>query len=831
VLFAPNRRLHGIRSSYTLSFGGSSSAIKQNFANFDGKFATNSMTLACWLRVPTSGLSTNSVLFSIFDTGSGDYSFFGTNTSGVNWRHGTHNSSIISFGGQTNGAYYFCALTGGASNQIAYYRQQSTGFTSDSLANIGARQNADIRIGNDQNGAVSWAGGVWHIKMWNRVLSQQDLFAESLQLAPVSQRGLVGYVIPNAIGNAVDQVRGVLWTKTGSPTVDVQPPPVPEVLKPKAFFFNTQPSTAPTVGQVPYGGVSLPLGLAWPGVQLPALVGAGIQRPAALPVSVPTQWPLSYPDFFPLAAERMTGGYDFVSFSPAPERTLPMSCQVYPERIDRAASTVGIYWQDDDYLPQRPEQTQSRAFTSYQDVLIPPPGRGGYWDRSMQPEQAQSRAHTSYPERIDRPAPRALTDVGIFSPAPEQTVSRATTVYPERIDRPPPRSDFVEQPAAPERTAPLAAASFPEVFPRPLPRSDYAEVPSQPERTSPLAAQSYPDGFPRPPPRADLAVMPPLDRTSPLVATSYPDRIDRPAATQQEPLAARPVLPPTVAIAPIQFPESYPDPRGADHREWLAATPISAPIRPEVTLPQVPTSYPDPQPKPPFLGQLASAALPLAPERKAPLAAQSYPERLDRPPSTQPLHTAILAPAPERTAPPAFTHYPDVLLSAAPLRADFAEQPILERRAPYAAQSYPDAFARAVAAIENIGLPQRVAVPTQFPTSYPDTVRGPTHLEWRELQSEPWSPQKPPLVVVPLITSPSFPDRLQPSLAFEHWHAYQWIGEVPEPPQPPPPVLSAACLNIIQSDRVGIVLTAADKVGIKIAMFDKIAINIKLGLC
>ena len=298
----------------------------------------------------------------------------------------------------------------------------------------------------------------------------------------------------------------------------------------------------------------------------------------------------SYPDRV-LAAPSVSQQRETAStLPPRPERTSPLSIQVYPDRIVRVPPTPDFYTEQG--FPITVTPTPNKGYTVYPDSILRVGGmqthQQQFFTGPVRPERTSPIAIQVYPDRIDRAVipTAALMHVGSLSPRPERTSLLVSSSFPDQILLPARGRDHWTEDGKPERTVPLFSVVYADRIDLPLPRqhTDATERPMAPERTSPFVSSSFPDQILPPGRGRDFFTEDGKpERTTPFSIQVYPDRIDPPLSRQHTDFLERPLAVGQFTFFGTLYPDRFAlQARIADQSGFIA-----------VIAPTVLTSYPE----------------------------------------------------------------------------------------------------------------------------------------------------------------------------------------------------------------------------------------------
>ena len=195
----------------------------------------NGATLTFWMRsdVTSGTYETPAEIYSsssnvlMLTQGDGDATTSGLH---VNTYSGANGPTIAD-----TSTWYFVAVCWDPDNNdrvIVRYRAESSGSLT---TNLGGQSYTDIAtmsnivIGDDQSGAGYGAfdGGVTCVKLWNRLLTEQEALDESDQYFPVSTTSIVGFWPLDTSGDYDADTYGNNLSATGTPGYSSDAPDIP----------------------------------------------------------------------------------------------------------------------------------------------------------------------------------------------------------------------------------------------------------------------------------------------------------------------------------------------------------------------------------------------------------------------------------------------------------------------------------------------------------------------------------------------------------------------------------------------------------------------------
>ena len=569
------------------------------------------------------------------------------------------------------------AVTSYVGNSAALLTNTLTGVVTGSAGQAFYLSNSDEGDGN-------WQGAIAGFKLWNKPLSQAEVFREARQRSPVRKQGLVSYFpmwSPQAA--ALDQVSksSSIWTTAGTFGLAASSPPIGEfATRPRQWSFLipllSVNAPTPTVPLVSYPDPRA----------LQRTDARSLHAFAPLPIvaSVPSQFATSYPDPFAPVRSRQ----DLTTTARLPERTLQLADQKYPDpraplppRPDFATQTGA------------PDRIAPLADQEYTDPRSPLRAHQDHQTVAPRPDvPLPSVARATFPDALRAPARAVEVSVGMGpSPLPNTAAPvQGYVIAPEVLRRQPATPD-----AATVATLVLTTPQFPTRYPdrvsvAPTKQTGTTVTQGAPERTASIASVSHPDVLRRAPMTADAVAFWPFPLPSLAAPTegyaSYPEILRRPVGGRDAATVATLVI--SAPQVPTRYPETVP---GAPQKAGghVAFVPLVAavvlPVAPVVNVPvrgvrptdgylalalldrRVPiasTSFPDPTAPPPRQGYVTVA---LPKERVAPVSAVDYPLTIPLPASSVRLNWLALDPFPRRNPAPSIspTWYPN---PTAPLR-------------------------------------------------------------------------------------------------------------------------------------------------------------------
>jgi hypothetical protein len=189
------------------------------------------ITLCGWfnIRVDTNAFT---CLLSMDRSGSAQYSFLSTTSTGTNIRLDSAAGGITMFNA-TVGTWYFMAYvhpTAHTTSKLAYWAAQGAGSLSSagpSALNVDHLDTDTLVIGNLFDGGAPCNASAAQVRVWSAALNSTELLAEFHSSTPVRTSNLwAAYSFASGVQTTDDSGNGRTLTSAGTPATDTSGPTI-----------------------------------------------------------------------------------------------------------------------------------------------------------------------------------------------------------------------------------------------------------------------------------------------------------------------------------------------------------------------------------------------------------------------------------------------------------------------------------------------------------------------------------------------------------------------------------------------------------------------------